>query len=772
MAIIFDNKIKELLSSYPFIHLENNNLSPTLYLDTISYAQQNDIDLIVLGPKRLKSCINETEEIEYYDLKQYIRLLFPCFSKKDTQNCIQSKVYYFHSEEIINENKIPSTTYISLIFNWKIISLYNLSIYEDFNIIYKSDSYSIIDKPCGEIISPYIKFENLPSYTSLHQDFLSFYNLINKEMEEPSIKNDTPYNNCYTNHLTYPHLTYFDLVLRDKLSKTSHPIIPISTNMSGLVLLVNNSKELIHQYEQLINQNLRFFASLIVVYDNTNEEENQKNNNETILETNENSNDNKVNIKENKLFNWENKNNFNHLISTENINQLSDISHQYNCLKHFQLISSLQISINPPVNSRVCKYLSLAKLSIEFNNSTNLILKNFINNYYNNVNTNILNDEIYPKDYFKIFEILSQDIKKIMYYLKSINLNVAGYDKILKSAKSLMFQWNNIIIDDNNNINNYSINLSSKILTLLLNEEKFYIKYINNKIKNYNLNNYTSNIDSLLPIEYQINKSFFYNYEFFVNNNVMIPRKSSETLINSSKELLIKNYLTNFTNTDDNMNLNNSNTEDINIIDLGTGSGCLLLSLLLNLAENYPQKYVGIGIDLSELALEVANKNSLNLIKNNNKMNEIISTNFIRGSFTSIDIWKKTFEEIEIKSNNSFISLILCNPPYSSNKNSKRLGKVVTDYEPSLALFAHTTDELFLYRELAKTIYELISNQIYQKYFKTNKNYTYFVIEVGSGQNFSVIKLFNEFCPVLIHIDNNIDHLGIIRSLVFQYNGK
>ena len=142
------------------------------------------------------------------------------------------------------------------------------------------------------------------------------------------------------------------------------------------------------------------------------------------------------------------------------------------------------------------------------------------------------------------------------------------------------------------------------------------------------------------PVAYIIGKKEFWSQDFRVNNSTLIPRPESE--------LLIYKLVSYFKN------------RRINILDIGTGSGCILLSLLkeLPLAR-------GIGIDISSKAVKTAKLNStkLNL--------------FFRSKFKVVDINNFNIGKYD---------LIVSNPPYIALKDMKNLSKDILNYEPLIAL--------------------------------------------------------------------------------------
>ena len=143
------------------------------------------------------------------------------------------------------------------------------------------------------------------------------------------------------------------------------------------------------------------------------------------------------------------------------------------------------------------------------------------------------------------------------------------------------------------------------------------------------------------PIAYLINKKEFWKNEFFVNKDVLIPRPDTELII----EQVIKIY---------------SKESQIQVLDIGTGSGCILLSILKERTNFY-----GTGIDIS--------KKSINISKFNAK--QLNLTNRVKFFHSSVDNFKI-----------GKYDLIVSNPPYIELLNLKYLEKDVVNFEPKLAL--------------------------------------------------------------------------------------
>jgi release factor glutamine methyltransferase len=189
---------------------------------------------------------------------------------------------------------------------------------------------------------------------------------------------------------------------------------------------------------------------------------------------------------------------------------------------------------------------------------------------------------------------------------------------------------------------------------------------------------------NLWPVAYLTGEKYFYGYKFLVNKNVLIPRPESELIIETILPLLNKKTV---------------------LIDLGTGSGCLIISLLLQ-NKNLKQ---AIAIDISSLALKVAKQNARNY-----GLSKKIT-------FIKSDLLKNiNFKKLD---NNNII--IMANLPYLKPSEMKEPS---IKHEPKQALVAGT-DGLKYYRELASQL-----KNICQK--------TILICEINPGQKNGFKKIF------------------------------
>ena len=188
------------------------------------------------------------------------------------------------------------------------------------------------------------------------------------------------------------------------------------------------------------------------------------------------------------------------------------------------------------------------------------------------------------------------------------------------------------------------------------------------------------------PIAYLINKKEFWKDEFFVNKDVLIPRPDSELII----EQVLKIY---------------SKDDHLQVLDIGTGSGCILLSILKERSNFY-----GTGIDIS--------KKSINVSKFNAK--QLNLTNRVKFFHSSVDNF-----------NNGKYDMIVSNPPYIEQLSLKYLEKDVVNFEPKLAL-SGGFDGFSKIRKVINKASILIK--------KNGK----FILEIGFNQKNKVIKILKE----------------------------
>ena len=213
------------------------------------------------------------------------------------------------------------------------------------------------------------------------------------------------------------------------------------------------------------------------------------------------------------------------------------------------------------------------------------------------------------------------------------------------------------------------------------------------------------------PIAYLLNKKEFWSIKLNIDKDVLIPRPETEILV----ERLVKHY----------------KNKQPYILDIGTGSGCIIISLLQEL-----KKSKGIAIDISNKALNIAKKNS----KNNNTFNRI---KFVNSSICQF--------------NNFKFDLIVSNPPYIARHQLKNLSEDIKNFEPKIALDGGN-DGLDVIR---KVIYKS------RKILKINGM---LALEIGNGQykKVSQILKLNKFREKFL-INDYKDNIRCIFSVLNHY---
>ena len=196
-----------------------------------------------------------------------------------------------------------------------------------------------------------------------------------------------------------------------------------------------------------------------------------------------------------------------------------------------------------------------------------------------------------------------------------------------------------------------------------------------------------------IPIQHITGSEFFYDRVFHVSDKTLIPRPETEELV----DIIIKSEKSNFKKS---------------ILDIGTGSGCIAVTLSNHLTSNV------IGIDVSKAAIDVA-------IKNNTLTSNKVS--FITSKIEDY-IPEESFD------------LIVSNPPYIPKLDEDKVDKNVLIYEPHNALFVDS-DPIYFY----KIILEFSKKHLKKNgiiYFEINQNYVELIKNLLKETNFEVVKDF------------------------------
>ena len=250
-------------------------------------------------------------------------------------------------------------------------------------------------------------------------------------------------------------------------------------------------------------------------------------------------------------------------------------------------------------------------------------------------------------------------------------------------------------------INKAFLELKNKNIKSSLLDSEILMSKVLNKKRDYIILNLEKNIDqkslnffkNLInersrgkPIAYITGNKYFWKDEFKVDKNVLIPRPDTELIV----EQILKIY---------------KNKKNLNILEIGVGSGCILLSVLKE-----KKGFAATGIDISMGCIKIC-KSNIKKLKIRNK----------------IDLYKSDIDNF----NNGKYDLIISNPPYIKKTDLKYLERDVITFEPKLALDGGL-DGLSEIRKVIKKSSELI---------KINGK---LVLEVGFDQKFKVKKLLKE----------------------------
>ena len=231
---------------------------------------------------------------------------------------------------------------------------------------------------------------------------------------------------------------------------------------------------------------------------------------------------------------------------------------------------------------------------------------------------------------------------------------------------------------------------SEILLAKVINKNRNYILLNSNTfINKQNIDNFNNLIEKRslgYPVAYLVNKKFFWNSEFYVTNNILIPRPDTEIIVENVLKLT-------------------KQKNKINILDIGVGSGCILLSILKE------RKYInGTGIDISKKCLNISKLNAINL---------------------KVSSRLKLYKSDVDKFNLGKYDVIVSNPPYIKTLKLKYLERDVVEFEPRRALDGGL-DGLLEIRKVIKKTSELIK--------KNGK----FILEIGFDQKNDVTKLLKK----------------------------
>jgi len=211
-------------------------------------------------------------------------------------------------------------------------------------------------------------------------------------------------------------------------------------------------------------------------------------------------------------------------------------------------------------------------------------------------------------------------------------------------------------------------------------------------------NSFLDQLKMEVPVQYLIGKTSFYGLDFEVNPAVLIPRSETEELV----DWIIKSLKSRIGN------------PKLKILDIGTGSGCIAISL----AKNIKNAQV-FAIDVSDSALATAKKNA--------EINNVEVTFLHQNVLDTTDLNQK-------------FDIIVSNPPYVRNLEKQEIKKNVLNNEPHLALFVADNDALIFYKKIAKLAQKNLT-QNGELFFEINQYLGPEMIDMLEKMNFSTIEL-------------------------------
>jgi len=203
------------------------------------------------------------------------------------------------------------------------------------------------------------------------------------------------------------------------------------------------------------------------------------------------------------------------------------------------------------------------------------------------------------------------------------------------------------------------------------------------------------------PVSYILQKKEFWKSDFFVNKSVLIPRPETEVLM----EMILKKI--------------KNKSKFFDILDIGTGSGCIIISLLEEL-----KKAKGYGVDISKKAIDISNRNRIS----HNLSNRL---KLIKSDFRS-----QSFDKI--------FDIIVSNPPYIPNYQLKNLSSEIRLYEPKTALNGGIEG------------FDILKEVIFFSKKKLKKN-GLLALEIGNNQFENIKKILAKNSFLIVDTFKNID---------------
>ena len=208
------------------------------------------------------------------------------------------------------------------------------------------------------------------------------------------------------------------------------------------------------------------------------------------------------------------------------------------------------------------------------------------------------------------------------------------------------------------------------------------------------------------PVQYVLGETEFCGMRFFVNDSVLIPRPETQEMV----EMIVSSA-----------GMRRATSPSYSILDIGTGSGCIAISL----AKLIPNSDV-TAVDVSEKALEVAKKNA--------------EANGVNVHFVHDDILQPTIAELI---DNQF-DIIVSNPPYVCESEKSEMRANVLDHEPSSALFVPDSDPLVFYRKILEFAQKALKPDG-QIWFEINEKFGKETSELCREMGFQNVEIIKDF---------------------------
>jgi release factor glutamine methyltransferase len=249
-------------------------------------------------------------------------------------------------------------------------------------------------------------------------------------------------------------------------------------------------------------------------------------------------------------------------------------------------------------------------------------------------------------------------------------------------------------------------------------EEKLFNSFVNQRLKNK-------------PVAYIISKKEFYGYDFYVDKDVLIPRPETEIIVEEVLKIL---------------NRKENSKNKINLIDIGTGSGCIMISILNELAKNKNDKVIhsAYANDISCEAIKIAKINS-------EKYNLSKKIKFIKNDF---EFFLDNLNKKNIYNSDELI--ITANLPYIKNDGYKNLSVSVKKYEPKVALIAGKDGLAYIKKLIGHIL----------KIKKKRKQKIYVFIEADPDQMSKIRELFGKnFNDTIIKIIRDLSQKDRVISI-------